>query len=75
MIIPTISEWTQIGTLALLALAYMQSRKNGKTINEVKHQTNSMKDELVAEVKAASHAEGVKEQKEKTIADINASSP
>lgn len=32
--------------------------------NRVRHQTNSIKDELVASTKKASHAEGMKDQRD-----------
>lgn len=38
---------------------------NTFSIREVRHQTNSMKDELVAEVRKSAHAKGMKDQVEK----------
>ncbi len=39
--------------------AALSSWRNGRDIKEVKHATNSMKDELVAVTRSASKAEGI----------------
>ena len=54
------SVMTLVGSLVQLALIVSTLRVTKK----VYHATNSMKDELVASVRAASRAEGIKEGKE-----------
>ena len=60
---PTWGEASQIITaIAALAAVYM-SWRNGQKIEVVRHATNSMKDELVAEVRTAAHAQGMTDQR------------
>jgi hypothetical protein len=63
---PSWGEIAQILTAAAALCAFVQSWRNSVTITAVKHATNSMKDELVAEVRKSAHAEGVKDEADRT---------
>ncbi len=65
-------EIAQLVTAAAAVGALVNSILNGRklkvavsAIEEVKHATNSMKDELVAEVRVSEHAKGVKYEQDK----------
>ncbi len=58
---PTWGDLAQIITAFAAMGAFILSLRNGRKIEIVRHATNSIKDELVAEVRRASHAEGLKE--------------
>lgn len=70
MNIPTWGELAQLGTLIVTVItlyrSFMNSRaikENTKSIEIVHKATNSMKDELVAEVRRSEHAQGMQDQK------------
>ena len=60
MNVPNLGEIAQTITAVVLALNFYQSWRNGRDITEVKHATNSMKDELVKVTGEAKYAEGLK---------------
>lgn len=59
-----LGEIAQLITAVVLALNYLQGWRNGRKIDEVHKQTNSLKDELVAATKKESYAAGVKHGEE-----------
>lgn len=65
----TVGEFSQLLTALAAFGAFVMSVWNSVRIKEVKHLTNSLKDELVAEVRvserAAGRAEGVASEKVK----------
>jgi hypothetical protein len=63
---PSWGELAQILTAVAALCAFVQSYRNSVTITAVKHATNSMKDELVREVRESAHAAGVKEELDRT---------
>lgn len=54
----TISEWSQLLTAIAAVGGLLVSLYNALRINKVSRQTNSMKDELIVEVRSAAHEEG-----------------
>ena len=56
---------TSLATLVASAGAFILGWRNANKIEQVHIATNSMKDELVAVTAKASHAEGVKEEKDR----------
>lgn len=59
---------TAFGAFVSSLLNRKKLRENSKTIEQVHLATNSMKDELIAEVRVAEHARGVKETKDAVAA-------
>lgn len=57
---------TQIVTLLTAGLAFWASRKNKSAIHEIHVSINSRMDELLKLTATSSHAEGVKEEKDKS---------
>lgn len=62
--IPSWADLAQILTALAAVGAFILSWWNSRKIEEVRHATNSMKDELVAEVRDASLAKGLKQGRE-----------
>jgi len=57
-------DWIPVLNSVLLFATALLTFWNNRKIEQVHRATNSMKDELVREVKQASHAEGLKEGRE-----------
>lgn len=54
----TVAEWSQLLTAIAAVGGLLVSLYNALRINRVSRQTNSMKDELIVEVRAAAHEKG-----------------
>ena len=56
-----------VGGLAVSVGGLVVSIRNSRKIEEVRHATNSMKDELVEEVRVSSLAKGVKQGRDERV--------
>jgi len=65
-----ITAISSVATPTLAVVGYLELHRNNERlttkIDDVHDLTNHMKDELVREVRQSSHAEGVKDEKERT---------
>lgn len=59
-----IGEIAQLITAVVLALNFIQSWRNGRTLKEVKQQTNGINDQLLKVTGEAKYAEGIKHGEE-----------
>jgi hypothetical protein len=59
-----IGEIAQLITAIVLALNYIQSRRNGRMLNDVKEQTNGINNQLIKVTGEAKYAEGIKHGEE-----------
>ena len=69
---PTWSDVAQLITALAAVGAFVLSWHNSRKIEIVHRATNSMKDQLVAEVRKAEHAQGMKDEKDNVAAAVAA---
>lgn len=65
----TISSVASTVGLVLVAWLSFKTAKLGKAVEEVRHNTNSLKDALVASTAKASHSEGVADGRQQVKAE------